>query len=118
MTSAIPFLRRFLLTCALVVAAFIAGFYLWDHYMEEPWTRDGRVRADVVAIAPDVSGFVTEVFVRDNQQVRKGEVLFRMDRERFALTLQQAGAVVAGRRATLDQATDDLNQARANTTML
>ena len=67
----------------MVAIAGVVGWQLWVYYMEEPWTRDGVVRADVVGVAPDVSGLVSEVLVRDNQQVRKGEVLFRIDKERF-----------------------------------
>jgi multidrug resistance efflux pump len=57
-----------------------------------------------------------KVMVRDNQQVRRSDVLFRIDRARFALTLQQADAVVAGRHALLDQAVSDLERYRALTT--
>jgi RND family efflux transporter MFP subunit len=99
---------RFAITGVAVLAAIVVGYQLWVYYMDEPWTRDGRVRADVVVVAPDVSGFVTEVLVRDNQRVRRGDVLFRIDRARFELALQQAEAVVAGRRAAMDQATLDL----------
>jgi RND family efflux transporter MFP subunit len=84
--------------------------------MEAPWTRDGRVRADVVQVAPDVSGFVTEVLVKDNQKVHLGDVLFRIDRARFTLALQQADAAVAGHRATLDQTNADLRRYNALTT--
>jgi multidrug resistance efflux pump len=86
--------------------------------MDEPWTRDGRVRADIVDVAPDVSGFVTDVMVRDNQQVRRGDIIFQIDRARFALALQQADAVVAGRRASLDQAESDLKRYRQLTPMI
>ena len=92
------------------------GRELWVYYMEQPWTRDGRVRADVVQVAPDVSGFVTEVLVKDNQKVHRGDVLFRIDRERFALALRQADASVAGHQATLDQANADLKRYSALTT--
>jgi RND family efflux transporter MFP subunit len=85
--------------------------------MDEPWTRDGRVRADIVDVAPDVSGFVTEIMVRDNQPVRRGDIIFQIDRARFALALQQADAIVAGRRALLDQAESDLKRYRQLTTL-
>lgn len=100
-------LVRIAVTLAIVVAALAAGRELWGHYMDDPWTRDAKVRADVVGIAPDVSGFVGEVLVHDNQAVKKGDVLFRIDRARFAIALDQAEAAVAGRKATLDQATRD-----------
>jgi RND family efflux transporter MFP subunit len=89
--------------------------HLWAYYMDAPWTRDGHVRADVVQVAPDVSGFVTDVLVHDNQRVQRGEVIFRIDRARFELALRQADAIVAGRRASLDQANADLNRYRALT---
>ncbi|WP_257165426.1 HlyD family secretion protein [Bradyrhizobium sp. SRS-191] len=113
-TSAL--LGRVAVTAAAVVAAILVGSYLWGYYMKAPWTRDGRVRADIVQIAPDVSGFVTEVLVRDNQPVHQGDVIFRIDRARFKLALQQADAVVAGRLATLNQANADLDRYRSLTT--
>ncbi len=86
-------LGRFALTLFAIVAALAVGRALWVYYMDSPWTRDGRVRADVVQVAPDVSGFVTDVLVKDNQNVHRGDVLFRIDRARFALALQQADAI-------------------------
>ena len=94
-------------TLVVVVLAGLTGWQLWHYYMEEPWTRDGRIRAEVVGIAPDVSGLLQEVLVRDNQVVRRGEVLFRIDRDRFALALQQAEAVLTSRHVSLLQAQRD-----------
>src|SRR5712664_1433343 len=76
---------------------------------------DPNFRADIVEVAPDVSGLVTDIVVRDNQQVRRGDILFCIDRARFALALQQADAV-AGGHALLDQAVSDLKRYRALTT--
>jgi multidrug resistance efflux pump len=112
MKNTVPFIRRFAVTALMVVAAVAVGRYLWVYYMDAPWTRDGRVRADVVTIAPDVSGFVTEILVKDNQKVKRGDVVMRIDRARFALALQQAKAVLAGRQATLDAAEADLKRYR------
>jgi multidrug resistance efflux pump len=97
-------LARFLLTLVVVVAAVFAGAAVWGYYMDEPWTRDGRVRADVVGLAPDVSGLVADVLVRDNQTVKKGDVLFRVDLSRFQFALMQADAVVKSRLAALQEA--------------
>lgn len=99
-----PWLARFAVTLAAVAIACLVGWRLWTYYMEEPWTRDGRVRADVVSIAPDVSGLVGQVLVRDNQTVKRGDVLFRIDPDRFALALQQAEAALSSRHASLLQA--------------
>jgi RND family efflux transporter MFP subunit len=114
--STLNLLGRLALTVAVVVVAGFVAVYLWGYYVKAPWTRDGRVRADIVQIAPDVSGFVTDVLVRDNQPVRRGDVIFRIDQERFALALRQADAVVAGRLASLKEANADLKRYRALTT--
>ncbi|HEY3694300.1 HlyD family secretion protein [Phenylobacterium sp.] len=95
---------RIAVTALLVLAAVVAARAIWVRYELEPWTRDGRVRADVVAVAPDVAGFVTEVHVRDNQLVRRGDLLFVLDAARSAVALQQAGAAVDGARAALAEA--------------
>jgi RND family efflux transporter MFP subunit len=80
--------------------------------MVAPWTRDGRVRADVLPVSADVSGLLSDVFVHDNQVVKKGEPLFRIDLRRFELALQQAKADVASRQAILDQGRRDLARSK------
>ena len=97
-------LARSAATIILVALAVIAAIAMWNHYERSPWTRDGRVRADVVRVTPDIGGLVTSVAVRDNQEVKAGDLLFVIDRPRYALALQQADAQVASARATLGQA--------------
>jgi len=98
---------RLLVTLAAAGVAIFVGLGLWRYYMEAPWTRDGRVRADVAVIAPDVSGLVTKVVVADNQHVRKGDVLFYIDPERFRLALREADAQDQSRLATYERADAD-----------
>jgi len=107
MTRFLALSFRLAVTMAMVAAAIVVGLALWDYYMDAPWTRDGRVRADVVEVAPDVSGLVTEVLVEDNQEVKRGDVLFRIDPERFTLALRQAEAMVEGKRASAEQSAAD-----------
>jgi multidrug resistance efflux pump len=97
-------LARALVTGAVVAAAAWAGLRLWDHYELEPWTRDGRVRANVVQIAPDVSGLVTAVAVQDNQPVAAGALLFEVDRARYALALRQAESALLAAKVAATQA--------------
>jgi RND family efflux transporter MFP subunit len=95
-------------TLAVVAAAGLAGQKLWMRYQRDPWTRDGRVRAEVVQVAPDVAGLVTSVSVRNDQPIRRGDVLFVIDRDRYVLALRQADAAVAAQRATLGEARKEL----------
>src|SRR4051794_23448490 len=95
---------QIVLTLIVAVAAALVLWKLIGYYMFAPWTRDGHVRADVIQVAPDVSGLISSVDVVDNQQVRQGQVLFVIDHARYALALRQAQATAQQRRATLDQA--------------
>ncbi|MCP3102092.1 HlyD family secretion protein [Myxococcus sp. K15C18031901] len=99
--------RKVLVTVILVVLAVLGGYELWFYYEREPRTRDGRVRADVVQVASEVAGRVTEVLVRDNQGVQQGDVLFRVDPARYTLAVQQAESTLANARAALRQAETD-----------
>lgn len=104
MTRALIVLGRVLVTAVFVVAAAAVCYWLWDRYMLEPWTRDARVRADIITVAPDVSGLVSEVAVRDNATVKKGDLLFRIDPERFRLALDKAEAALGAARSAMNQA--------------
>jgi len=91
-------------TIILVIAAALVAIWMWNHYERSPWTRDGRVRADVVRVTPDISGLVTSVAVRDNQVVKAGDLLFVIDTPRYRLALEEADARIASAKATLAQA--------------
>ena len=95
---------KILLTLVVVVVAALVLWRIVNYYMFSPWTRDGRVRADVIQVAPDVGGLITRVDVVDNQQVKQGQVLFVIDQARYALALRLAEATLAQRKATLAQA--------------
>jgi RND family efflux transporter MFP subunit len=110
-------LGRFAITAAVVAVAALVGWQLWVYYMDDPWTRDGRVRADVIGVAPDVSGLVTDVKVYDNEVVKKGQLLFRVDPDRYQLALRQAMAVVASRAAARDEAAKEAQRYRSLTSI-
>lgn len=92
---------RILFTLSMLVCAGWFGLHLWRFYMDAPWTRDGRICADIVQITPDVSGLVTEVLVEDNQRAHRGDILFHVDTKRYSLAREQAAAEVARTQATL-----------------
>ncbi|MCR5991309.1 HlyD family secretion protein [Enterobacter ludwigii] len=98
MKSLLSLVGRYALTLCAVAAATLLAFMMWKHYAQSPWTRDGRVRADVVQIAPDVSGPVIRVAVRDNQWVNRGDVLYAIDPHWLTLAVASAQAEVESRR--------------------
>jgi multidrug resistance efflux pump len=101
---------RVAITSIAVLIAACVFYRLWIHYEVEPWTRDGRVKANVILIAPDVSGLVTHVYVKDNMRVKAGEVLFDIDTTRFTLAVQQAKAAENVQRASYQQAMRDVQR--------
>lgn len=106
-------LLRTVVTLA-VLFGILAGIYaLWLRYQVAPLTRDGKVRADLVPVAADVSGLVTAVRARDNQVVKQGDVLFVIDRPRYQLALEQAEATLANQQTALAQAMREDRRNRA-----
>ena len=111
-----PILRdvlRYFVTVAALVGAFFVARWMWNRYEVEPWTRDARLRADVIQVAPDVSGPVASVEVRDNQPVERGQVLFVIDRARFELALAQAESQLASLRSEAAQAEREARRSRS-----
>ena len=100
----LPLPLRLFVTALMVILAIFAVRWMWAHYQLEPWTRDGRVRADVAQVSSDVQGLVTEVFVKDNDVVHKNQRLFVLDQPRFRLAVEQAEAGLLTQTVALAQA--------------
>jgi multidrug resistance efflux pump len=79
-------------TSVVVLAGVGMVAYKYQDYMKYPWTRDGVVRAHVVEIVPRVSGEIVQVPVRNNQLVKKGDLLFEIDPRTFQSTVDMASA--------------------------
>ncbi len=98
---------RHAITLATVLLALGAASLLYQRYYSIPWTRDGQVRANIVGIAPRVAGPVIEIPVKDNQPVKKGDLLFAIDPATFQAAVDMAAA-------KLQQAQSDALQAQQN----
>lgn len=97
----------------LVLAlALIAGWWLWNYYMQSPWTRDGKVRAEQVSVTPQVSGTITRLLVKDNQFVHAGEVLFSVDETPYHIAVLNAEAQLAKSQSDLAKANNEANRRR------
>ncbi len=94
------------LTLALLCGIVIVVMYVWDRYMYTPWTRDGRVRAEVVNIAPDVSGWIKEMNARNAQHVNAGDLLFTVDDARYQVALELAQAQMNSAKIAWERSTN------------
>lgn len=116
-------LRNLLIAAAAVATIAAAAYYghgYWTVGRFEVSTDDAYVKADSTTIAPKVSGYLTQVLVADNEPVKTGQVLARIDERDFAVALRQAKAdvdaaraAVAGKKALLDAQQSVIGSARA-----
>lgn len=98
---------KYFSTIAIAVVAVLAGWWLWNYYMQSPWTRDGKVRAEQVSITPQVSGSITRLTIKDNQFVNAGDLLLTIDRTPFNIAILNAQAELAKARSDLAKATNE-----------
>jgi multidrug resistance efflux pump len=103
-------LFSYLFTLTIVGLAVWAAVSLYLRYIDHPWTRDGQVRANIVGIAPRVSGPIIYVAVRDNQQLRKGDLLFEIDPSDFQAQVDIAAGQVQNDEATFTQQQQNLER--------
>lgn len=95
---------KYFSTLLFFAAALCAGWWLWNFYMQSPWTRDGKVRAELVNITPQVSGRIVKLDVQDNQFVHKGSALLSLDNEPFRIAVLNSEARLAEAQANLAKA--------------
>ncbi|WP_375780075.1 HlyD family secretion protein [Bradyrhizobium sp. ma5] len=116
-------LRRLLMTGAALALLAGGAWYGWDYWTVGRFqisTDDAYVKADNTTIAPKVSGYLSAVLVGDNEHVRAGQILARIDERDFKVALDQskadvaaAEAAITSKRAQLDVQHSVIEAARA-----
>ncbi|MFP2504774.1 efflux RND transporter periplasmic adaptor subunit [Buttiauxella gaviniae] len=101
---------KYFSTLLIFAAAIIVGWLLWNYYMQSPWTRDGKVRAEQVSITPQVSGTITQLNIEDNQFVKAGTVLFTIDATPYHIAQLNAEAQLAQSQSELSKASNEANR--------
>jgi membrane fusion protein (multidrug efflux system) len=108
--------RKLLIAVAALAAVAGAAWYGWDYWTIGRYlvsTDDAYVKADNITVAPKVSGYLHEVLVGDNERVKAGQVLARIDERDFTVALDQAKADVAAARAAIASKQAQLEVQRA-----
>lgn len=106
------YVAKYFSTIAIAVVAVLAGWWLWNYYMQSPWTRDGKIRAEQVSITPQVSGSITRLNIKDNQFVNPGDLLLTVDKTPFNIAILNAQAELAKARSDLAKATNEATRRR------
>lgn len=98
------------IVCAVAVCA---GWWLWNYYMQSPWTRDGKVRAELVNITPEVSGRLEKIRIHDNQFVNAGTLIFTLDPVPYQIAVDNAQAALAKAQADMAKAEHEASRRRS-----
>lgn len=100
----------FIVTAMVVALALLTALGMYQRYSTQPWTRDGQVRANIVGIASRVAGPIVQIPIRDNQQVKKGDLLFEIDPSTYIATVNNCGAKLQQAQAAQIQAKQELDR--------
>ncbi|ANI83231.1 efflux RND transporter periplasmic adaptor subunit [Kosakonia oryzae] len=103
---------KYFSTLLVLAVAVVAAWWMWNYYMQTPWTRDGKIRAEQVSITPQVSGTITALAVKDNQFVKAGQLLFRIDDTPYHIAVLNAEAQLAKAHTDLAKASDEASRRR------
>jgi len=106
--------RKPLIIGAIVIVLVIAGLLYWLHARNYESTDDAFIQSDVVLISPKISGTVAAVVVQDNQSVKAGDVLVKIDPRDYELAVAQAQASYNAALGQLDAAKADLDVTRVS----
>lgn len=103
---------KYFSTLLVFAVAIVVGWMLWNYYMQSPWTRDGKVRAEQVSITPQVSGTITKLNIEDNQFVKAGSILFTIDVTPYHIAELNAQAQLAQAQSELGKASNEAKRRR------
>ena len=114
-TSAAGSVKKGVLLILAVILLSLAWYLVSDRYT--PYTRQARVQGFVVGVAPKVGGLVTNVWVKNNQEVEAGDPLFEIDPSQYEIALQRAESDLQNTRSQVDAGGAGVESAQANLRM-
>jgi len=101
---------KYLVTGIVIALAIGAALLMYVRYVDRPWTRDAQIRANIVGIAPRVEGPIIQIPIKDNQAVKKGDLLFEIDPSNYQAAVNNAAAKLKQAQAAEIQAEQDLQR--------
>ena len=104
--------KKGVLFVLLLILLSLVWYLLADRFT--PYTSQARVQGFVVGVAPKVAGLVTNVWVKNNQQVEEGERLFEIDSSQYEIALKRAESDLQNARSQVDAGSAGVESARAS----
>lgn len=106
-SSELTLFKRLSVTFCLVLLAIAAIGWKYQQYLQNPWTRDGQIRAQVIQVTPRVTGPIINLAIHDNSEVKAGDLLFEIDPRTYKAALAKAHASLSQAQALLKKAQDE-----------
>ncbi|MFM9989679.1 HlyD family secretion protein, partial [Flavobacterium sp.] len=107
--------KKFILIFSvLILLGGTYGVYKYMHSLAHETTDDAQIEKNMNPIIPRVSGYVTKVFVKDNQFVKKGDTLFTIDNRDYIIKVEEAKAALVGAEQGYAVSKADIGTAQAN----
>jgi membrane fusion protein (multidrug efflux system) len=99
---------------ALILIGGTYGIYKYMHSLAHEETDDAQIEKNMNPIIPRVSGYVTKVYVKDNDFVKKGDTLFTIDNRDYVVKVEDAKAALVASEGNLEVSKADVGSAQAN----
>lgn len=107
-------IKFLVITVSLVVLGSIYGIYKYNHALSHEQTDDAQIEKSMTPIIPRVAGYISKVYVKDNDYVKKGDTLFTIDKRDFKVKIEEAKAALIGAESGFEVAKADIGSALAS----
>lgn len=97
---------RVFITLITVFIAIVLVVFVYRNFLRHPWTRDGQVRAQVVKLTARVTGPIVELPIKDNQFVKRGDLLWKIDPDTFKIAVERAESILQQKKVLAEEAED------------
>lgn len=104
--------RNITLTLFLFILGCISVYVVYSRQVYGLWTRDGRVRSDVIALSSEVNGYVENVYIHDNQPVTKGQLLFDVDDREYKIIAAEKYQIMQSKKVEVNRSKNMYNRRR------
>ncbi|HEX8270613.1 MAG TPA: HlyD family secretion protein [Flavobacterium sp.] len=107
--------KKFILIFAvLIIAGATYGIYKYMHSLSHEGTDDAQVEKNMSPIIPRVTGYITKIYIKDNDFVKKGDTLFTIDDKDYVVRVEDARAALAAAEGTYAASRADIGSAQAS----
>ncbi len=107
-------IKFLIITISLLVLGSIYGIYKYNHAQSHEETDDAQIEKNMTPIIPRVAGYISKVYVKDNDFVKKGDTLFTIDKKDFQVKIEEAKAALIGAEGGFEVAKADIGSALAS----